>query len=113
MRLINLDELLTYPIRRSNYDKEHGSGEFINGVESVLEYAQEIHVYDLGNHVNRVAKWIPEGTYKTLYRCSYCGNAENYPHKFCGNCGCKMQNEKEEAEGWLYTNNHLDLIEED
>lgn len=63
--------------------------------------------------ISRVAKWMPEGTYRILYRCSYCGNAESYPYKFCGNCGCEMQNEKEELEGWMYTNNHLDLIEED
>lgn len=110
MRLINLDELLAYPIRRNSYDKEHGSEEFINGVESVLEYAQEIHVYDLYD-LDRpdTAIWIAEDIY---YRCSACSNTENYPYKFCGNCGCKMQNEKEEAEGWIYTNNCLDLIEE-
>lgn len=94
MRLINLDELLTYPIRRSNHDKEHDSEEFINGVESVLKYAMDCHLYDMGDNVNRVAKWINKSGYRNLYgyRCSFCGNASSYPRKFCNICGCEMIN---------------------
>jgi hypothetical protein len=46
MRLINLDELLKFPIRKNHYDKENGSAEFVNGVESVLEYAEALPQVD-------------------------------------------------------------------
>lgn len=88
MRLINLDSLLSYPIRRSNYDKEHGSEEFINGVESVLEYAMELHVYEADRP--NTATWKDESSYRMLYRCSACGNAESHPYFFCSKCGCEM-----------------------
>ena len=86
MRLINLDELLTYPIRRRNYDS---SDEFINGIESVLEYAMECHIYETDKP--NTATWKDESSYRMLYRCSACGNAESYPYKFCSKCGCEMR----------------------
>ena len=39
-RLISLDELNKFPIRLDRYDKEHGSEDFVFGIESVLEYAE-------------------------------------------------------------------------
>ena len=39
-RLISLDELNKFPIRLDHYDKEHGSEDFVLGIESVLEYAE-------------------------------------------------------------------------
>ena len=40
MRLIDADELNKFPIRLDHYDKEHGSEDFVLGIESVLEYAE-------------------------------------------------------------------------
>ena len=40
MRLIDADELNKFPIRIDHYDKEHGSKDFVFGIESVLEYAE-------------------------------------------------------------------------
>ena len=39
-RLIDADELNKFPIRIDHYDKEHGSEDFVLGIESVLEYAE-------------------------------------------------------------------------
>ena len=39
-RLIDADELNKFPIRIDHYDKEHGSKDFVFGIESVLEYAE-------------------------------------------------------------------------
>lgn len=47
MRLINLDELLKYPIRLDNYDKKNGNKHFVYGIESVLEYAENLPIYNL------------------------------------------------------------------
>lgn len=45
MHLIDLDELKKFPIRRDNYDKEHGDENYILGIEAVLEYASELPNY--------------------------------------------------------------------
>ena len=39
-RLIDADALNKFPIRLDHYDKEHGSDDFVLGIESVLEYAE-------------------------------------------------------------------------
>ena len=40
MRLIDANALNKFPIRLDHYDKEHGSEDFVLGIESVLEYAE-------------------------------------------------------------------------
>ena len=42
MRLIDADELMKFPIRRDNYDRENGNEHFINGIETVLEYVEKM-----------------------------------------------------------------------
>ena len=39
-RLIDANALNKFPIRLDHYDKEHGSEDFVLGIESVLEYAE-------------------------------------------------------------------------
>lgn len=46
-RYIDLDELLKFPIRIDHYDKEHGDINFIYGIESVIEYAEYLPVYEV------------------------------------------------------------------
>ena len=41
-KYINLEELMKFPIRRNHYDKEHGNEDFIYGIETVLEYAENL-----------------------------------------------------------------------
>lgn len=45
-RLIDLDELLKFPIRIDHYDKVNGNERFVYGVETVLEYAENLPVVD-------------------------------------------------------------------
>ena len=45
-RLIDLDELLKFPIRIDHYDKEHGNEHFVYGIETVLEYAENLPIID-------------------------------------------------------------------
>lgn len=40
MRLIDADKLQQFPIRANRCDKEHAETHFINGIESVMEYAE-------------------------------------------------------------------------
>lgn len=46
-RYIDLDELLKYPIRIDHYDKEHGNINFVYGIESVIEYAEHLPIYEV------------------------------------------------------------------
>lgn len=46
--------LMQFPIRRDHYDRKNGNKHFINGIESVLEYAENLPAADVGPVV-----WIP------------------------------------------------------
>ena len=45
-RLIALDDLLKFPIRIDHYDRENGNEHFVFGVETVLEYAENLPTVD-------------------------------------------------------------------
>lgn len=42
MRPIDGDKLQEFPIRANRCDKEHANEHFINGIETVLEYAEQL-----------------------------------------------------------------------
>ena len=44
--LIDRQAVLEFPIRLTNYDKEHGDERFVLGIESVLEYAEHLPAVD-------------------------------------------------------------------
>lgn len=46
MRLIDGDKLEGFPIRANSCDKEHANTHFINGIESVMEYAEHLPTVD-------------------------------------------------------------------
>ena len=54
-RYIDLDKLNEYPIRLNHYDKENGNVNFVYGIESVLEYANSLPVFE----TDVTQKWIP------------------------------------------------------
>ena len=51
-KYIKLEDLMQFPIRRDHYDKEHGNEHFIYGIETVLEYAENLQTTDA------VQEWI-------------------------------------------------------
>ena len=46
MRLIDADKLQQFPIRAKHCDKEHANKHFLNGIETVLEYAEQLPTVD-------------------------------------------------------------------
>lgn len=46
MRLIDADKLQQFPIRSNRCDKEHANTHFINGIDSVMEYAELLPTVD-------------------------------------------------------------------
>lgn len=97
--------LMQFPIRRDHYDRENGNEHFINGIETVLEYAENLPAADVVPVVH---------SYWEGYSCSqYMGTDEcgepkwrdgrfyvchNYKCRrktviksnYCPNCGAKM-----------------------
>lgn len=49
--------LMQFPIRRDHYDRKNGNKHFINGIESVLEYAENLPAADVAPVVH--GDWIP------------------------------------------------------
>ena len=93
-----------FPIRRNHYDKEHGDEHFINGIETVMEYIDEIPAADVAPVVH--GKWLNDfcgkGRFsKRIVQCSLCRNfldldgvnAGRGDANFCPNCGAKMDGE--------------------
>jgi hypothetical protein len=46
-KYIMLEDIQQFPIRKDHYDKGHGSEHFVFGVESVIEYAENLPTYDI------------------------------------------------------------------
>lgn len=55
------------------------------------------YIYNAGYRKQSVGEWISNelGGYKYAFYCSECGWVDGYPfndrHKFCPNCGAKME----------------------
>lgn len=94
--------LMQFPIRRNHYDRKNGNKHFINGIESVLEYAENLPAADVAPVVH--GRWddIPNaymsvvsktGTYHgNATNCSVCleVNPNAFKTNYCPNCGAKM-----------------------
>lgn len=70
-RLIDLDELLQYPLRRGSehYDEKNADPHFLFGVESVLEYAQTLPTITKPNGWISVEDRLPEEGDGTVLVC--------------------------------------------
>lgn len=77
-KLIDLDKLLEYPIRINHYDKENGNEDFVLGVESVLEYAENLPAVDAVPVVHcKDCKWRGSENCAMFYRCE-CGEQHTW-----------------------------------
>ena len=91
-KYIKLEDLMKFPIRLAHYDKEHGSKDFIYGIETVLEYAENLPAADVAPVVH--------GRWECGKPCSVCGEDRfkgldadiwaDWEPLYCPNCGAKM-----------------------
>ena len=74
MKLIDLDQLLKYPLRRESAlcDEEHADPHFLNGVESILEWAQTLPTLTQPNEWISVEERLPESIVNKVL--VYCEN---------------------------------------
>lgn len=97
MRLIDLDELMKFPIRLNHYDKVNGNEHYVFGVEAVLEYAEHLPTID--------AEVVLHGRWKYFHKqnravCLVCSFERDLDADFgkavsCPNCGARMDAEVE------------------
>ena len=99
VKYINREAIMKFPIRKDHCDKEHANGHFINGIESVLEYVENLPSADVAPV--RHGRWEKQSG---LYSCSECGTTcpydvqadviEYWVCNYCPNCGAKMDGGK-------------------
>lgn len=88
--------LMQFPIRRDHYDRKNGNKHFINGIESVLEYAENLPAADVAPVVHGRWTFEPEtGNTLSMTKCNVCGWWTLDPsvdgvYKYCPNCGAIM-----------------------
>lgn len=96
-RLIDLDELLKFPIRIDHYDKEHGNEDFVLGIETVFEYAETLPILEAVAQgywvVHRNAE-VRGGCLIWNYECSECNDWFRKDSEYCPSCGAKMDGER-------------------
>ena len=88
--------LMQLHIRRNHYDRKNGNKHFINGIESVLEYAENLPAADVAPV--RHGRWIdayPDIEPNPMFMygiCSECGFEQGISKylNYCPNCGAKM-----------------------
>ena len=92
---INREAIMKFPIRKDHCDKEHANEHFINGIESVLEYVENLPAVDVAPV--RHGRWISV-PHKLARVCSVCNRDEPYKfadidadvYDYCPHCGAKM-----------------------
>lgn len=86
MKLIDLDQLLKYPLRRESAlcDEEHADPHFLSGVESVLEWAQTLPTLTPPNEWISVEERLPEPGDLIVYADN---TVWGYQYGICRVCG--------------------------
>ena len=94
MPYIKLEDLQKFPIRINHYDKENGNENFVFGIETVIEYAENLPKVDVAEV--KYGTWrletddeMPDLMFK-LVVCSECGEKTSQTYPFCPYCGAKM-----------------------
>ena len=87
---IEREELMKFPIRRNHYDKEHGNEHFIYGIETVLEYVENLPTIDIDIEKQTPKKPIERYTdYDNTEAglCPFCNEGVDEEMNFCSYCG--------------------------
>lgn len=85
-RLIDLDQLMKYPLRRGSEhcDEKNADPRFLNGVESILEWAQTLPTLTPPNEWISVEERLPEPGDLIVYADN---TVWGYQYGICRACG--------------------------
>lgn len=62
--------LMQFPIRHDHYDRKNGNKHFINGIETVLEYAENLPAADVAPVVRcKDCKWFADNNDGEWFGC--------------------------------------------
>lgn len=100
---IEREAIMKFPIRKDQCDKEHANEHFIFGIESVLEYVENLPAADVAPVVHGRWEMRPTGMatdtgpeYKAY--CTACNEPNKQYHPpFCPHCGAMMDGGAENA----------------
>ena len=93
---IEREAILSYPIRADHCDKKNANEHFIFGIESVMEFVENLPAADVAEV--RHGRW-EEASDGDGVVCSECGTDfctmihETEKFRFCPNCGARMDKE--------------------
>lgn len=91
---IEREAALAYPIRKDKCDRKHANKHFILGIESVIEFVEDLPAADVApvehGHWNDINPAVLKPGISWVCRCSLCGCPQDYKHNYCPNCGCCM-----------------------
>ena len=89
---INREAIMKFPIRKDHCDKGHANGHFINGIESVLEYVENLPAVDVAPVRHGEWEIVVGSNGKEYMVCTCCRVSQDLTGVFtyCPNCGAKM-----------------------
>ena len=100
---IEREAVLAYPIRKDKCDRKHANKHFILGIESVIEFVEDLPAADVAPV--RHGRWLTTDAYPHHLYCSVCYktyaknakwvNELDLPTNYCHNCGARMGKEDE------------------
>ena len=98
---IEREAVLAYPIRKDKCDRKHANEHFILGIESVIEFVENLPAADVAPV--RHGRWMTTDAYPHHLYCSVCYktyaknakwvNELDLPTNYCPNCGARMDKE--------------------
>lgn len=91
-KYIRLEALKDFPIRKDRCDKERANEHFIFGIESVLEYAENLPAADVAPVIFARWKYYHK---QNIAVCTHCSFERDLDVDFgravaCPNCGARM-----------------------
>ena len=98
---IEREALMKFPIRRDHYDRKNGNEHFINGIETVIDYAENLPSADVAPVVH--GRWIKEKNRDDFdsMKCTACNglllvrwHTRLDFFRYCPNCGARMDLEE-------------------
>ena len=89
---IEREAIMEFPIRKDRCDKEHANEHFIFGIESVLEYVENLPAADVAPVRHGEWEIVIGSNGKEYMVCTCCrvGQELTGVFTYCPNCGCRM-----------------------